>query len=75
MNRKLTANETRVLEILKNSPNKELTPTVIGQTLGKSYNDASPFASPILKRLSEKGLIKKVDFKKGKYIYEEKTNQ
>lgn len=61
---KLTDKQLQILQTLK--AGEPMTPTEVGQTAGKSYDQASSWASGGLKALEEKGLVEKA---KSKALY------
>jgi len=48
----------KVLQFLKEIPDKVHTPTEIGIAIGKDYNSASSCVSPILKKLEQEGVVR-----------------
>lgn len=56
---KLTEKDRSILQVLKVNP-RGLSPTILGQELGKSYHKASAYCNGSLKKLVRIGLVKRI---------------
>jgi len=55
----MTDNQHRVLNFLKREPNRWVNPTTVGMAMGKTYAQASSWASRVLKALVKLKLVER----------------